>query len=210
MRNIIVFVFAPTRIIIELIIEQVKRAGRDYGKCIRQENWIFRCIFIVSTAWFYLPLIGLSSWHLTPWLRYIGLWAVPFSRINELAIAFYRDAVQQLTEIGKEGPSHVERLRFLLSAYVEVAIQFGILYFCLPWLCFSKSFSSIIEAIYFSVVTITTAGYGDIAPKGDLSQLACMYELGVGFVLIIFTLGSYLATRGTPPQIKASANKAEL
>jgi hypothetical protein len=53
---------------------------------------------------------------------------------------------------------------------------------------------TIIEAVYFSAVTITTVRYGDITATKPLSQLACMYELAVGFVLIIFALASYLAT----------------
>ena len=88
-----------------------------------------------------------------------------------------------------------------MFSYLEVAVQFGILYFCFPAGFFKPDFVSIFEAIYFSAVTITTVGYGDFAPSQLLSRLACMYELTVGFVLIVFALGSYLGMSGSdvPP-----------
>ena len=33
-------------------------------------------------------------------------------------------------------------------------------------------------AIYFSVVTITTAGYGDITPASGLARAAACWEIG--------------------------------
>jgi len=86
------------------------------------------------------------------------------------------------------------RLKLLVAAYFEVAAQFGILYFSLLGRSFKPEFSSIIDALYFSVVTITTVGYGDILPQTHLAKLVCIYELAVGFIIIVFALGAYLTT----------------
>ena len=47
-----------------------------------------------------------------------------------------------------------------------------------------------IQAFYFSVVTITTVGYGDLAPSGDLSRLfAAIYILtGVSIGIVTLTI----------------------
>jgi voltage-gated potassium channel len=144
--------------------------------------------------------------HLPFYLGYFALWVFPFSRINELGLAFYQDAFQRfgaLVSTTKITP--VERLQFLALSYFEVAMQFGILFFCFPNGFFKQDFSSVTEALYFSTVTITTVGYGDIVPTKPWSQLACMYELVVGFVLLIFALGSYLTTSTS---VRASAGSA--
>jgi voltage-gated potassium channel len=46
-----------------------------------------------------------------------------------------------------------------------------------------------IEAFYFSVVTITTVGYGDLAPTSDLSRLFTAVYILVGVSIGIATLG---------------------
>jgi hypothetical protein len=54
----------------------------------------------------------------------------------------------------------------------------------------SKCFTSIIQAVYFSWVTITTTGYGDFTPKHSISRLMCMWELAVGLILVVLAVGT--------------------
>lgn len=203
-RAILTLLVSPTR----FAIEQLKGRVRDYGKAIHRWNAFFRCLMIVSIVGLCFAKDNAVIRELPFGLGYIALWLVPFSRVNELGLAFYRDAFQRF-----ENPSSttkitpVERLRFLLFSYFEVAAQFGILFFFLPRGAFRQDFSSIIEALYFSTVTITTVGYGDIVPTKPWSQLACMYEVAVGFVLLIFALGSYFTTSLSGPSNEGSAPK---
>ena len=46
------------------------------------------------------------------------------------------------------------------------------------------------SAMYFSVVTITTTGYGDISPQSGLARLAACWEIGTGVVyqVVVFSL----------------------
>jgi voltage-gated potassium channel Kch len=46
------------------------------------------------------------------------------------------------------------------------------------------------DLLYFSLVTITTVGYGDIQPTIWLSKLLVIFEIvfGLGFVLLLFTM----------------------
>jgi hypothetical protein len=176
---------SPTR----FAIERFKRIP------IRTWNIIFRGIAIAMLTALLFANDGMTILHLPLYLGYIGLWLFPFSRINELVLAFYRDAFQRFDDCpNRRKITALDRLRFLVFSYFETAIQFGILYFSLPHEGFSRAPASIVEAVYFSAVTITTAGYGDIVPIKWWSQLACMYELAAGFILIVFALGSYLAT----------------
>jgi voltage-gated potassium channel len=192
LSDVPIFMVSPTR----FVIERFKDKVHDYNETILIWNRAFRFVMIASVIGLFFDKTGDAvTRHVPFYLGYLALWLFPFSRVNELVLAFYRDAFQRFTNPTTGTKiTPVGRLRFLVFSYFEVAVQFGILYFCLLDGCFTKRFSSIIEAVYFSVVTITTVGYGDIAPTNPLSQLACMYELAAGFVLIIFALGSYLAT----------------
>jgi hypothetical protein len=179
-------VFSPTRFAIERIKDRVD----DKDRTIDIWNRGFHGILLLTVFVLYLAKTGAVVRDAPCCLGYFGLWLFPFSRATELLLAFYQDAFQRV-RAGIEDKE--QRLKRLVFSYLEVAIQFGVLFFCFPSGYFKNDFSSIFEAIYFSVVTITTVGYGDFTPTRWQSQLACTYELAVGFVLIIFALGSYLA-----------------
>ena len=111
--------------------------------------------------------------------------------------AFWRDSIDRIKDTSAETiDSLVHRLYNVVRSYLEVTVNFGILYFFLESSMFKFAFHSIAEALYFSAVTITTLGYGDNSPARAFSQFWCVYELGVGFTLIIFTLGLYIAKIG--------------
>jgi hypothetical protein len=46
------------------------------------------------------------------------------------------------------------------------------------------------DLLYFSLITITTVGYGDIQPVLLVSKTFVMFEIlfGLGFVLLLFTM----------------------
>ena len=202
LRQLFVFLISPTRFALE----------QFPTKPLRQWSWILRCLlagFLVA-LWFARSPDRLRN--LPYGLGYVLLWLLPFSRINELAIGFYYDAIERFEGArSKTRNAAVERIKSILAAYFEVAVQFGILYFCLfPSGSFTRSFHSIIEAVYFSVVTISTVGYGDIAPASPWAQVTAMYELGVGFLIVAFVLGSYLATTsGEPENHRATRERKE-
>ena len=202
LRHLFVFLVSPTR----FALEQFRTKPR------RLWNWTFRCLLagFLLALWFARTPQWLRS--LPYGLGYVLLWLLPFSRINELAIGFYYDAIGRFEGArSKTRNAAVERIKSILAAYFEVAVQFGILYFCLfPAGSFTRSFHSIVEAVYFSVVTISTVGYGDIAPATPWTQITAMYELGVGFLIVAFVLGSYLATTsGEPDDHQGARSKKE-
>ena len=50
---------------------------------------------------------------------------------------------------------------------------------------------TILETVYFSVVTITTTGYGDLKPTSDTSRLYTMFVIIFGVVLIFSTIQDF-------------------
>ncbi|GLT80223.1 hypothetical protein SLA2020_516750 [Shorea laevis] len=75
---------------------------------------------------------------------------------------------------------------FLLAAYLGVGT---LCFFLVRNQLEGKKTTGVIDAIYFSVVTMTTVGYGDIVPHGALAKLlACVYVFA-GMLLVGLILG---------------------
>jgi hypothetical protein len=68
--------------------------------------------------------------------------------------------------------------------------------FAISYIAFSSHFKGLsggfLESLYFSVVTFTTLGYGDVTPNDDLGRILVILEVIIGYV----TLGSFLFILG--------------
>jgi hypothetical protein len=142
----ILFVLSPTRFSFDL----AKKIG------ISSWSWSFQGLAVGMLL--VLPFLNVRSWNLVA--LFLALWVLPFSRIFEVAYAFFNDSLDRLgeqpprTQIGK-----IERFKLLARGYVEVALQFAIIFFCLPSTWFAKELKTPLDAVYFSWMTITTTGY---------------------------------------------------
>lgn len=122
-------------------------------------------------------------------------------RINELVMAFYGDALAKKSESnGSRLPIDTSgRIILLTLAYLEMIAQFAIMYYALQaWFggsTFTRSFQSILDALYFSGMTITTTGYGDFVPNQIGARLAAVYEALIGVVFIALALAAYIGGR---------------
>ncbi|MDD9180749.1 MULTISPECIES: potassium channel family protein [Aliivibrio] len=166
---------------------------------------IIICIAVQSLTYLGQTLFPESGFSAHPLIKYpywamaiIIIWLFLLSRGIEITKAFLGDAIDKLNgEHSNSDLKYGERLKLALTSYIELIINFGTLYFLMP-LCFYKDshqFSSIFEAIYFSGITITTVGYGDISPSYWLLQFLTVFEVLAGFSLIVvcFTIYSSLA-----------------
>ena len=53
----------------------------------------------------------------------------------------------------------------------------------------ANGFTSIPRSIYWAIVTLTTVGYGDIAPRTDLGQLLAAFVMILGYAIIAVPTG---------------------
>jgi hypothetical protein len=83
-----------------------------------------------------------------------------------------------------------------VAVYISVSLVFGLLYYFFDSLEFKSSTGSedgnILNYIYFSAVTFTTIGYGDIVPKAGAGQIMVLIESC--FELVFFPVfGGFIA-----------------
>ncbi|MBL4638670.1 MAG: two pore domain potassium channel family protein [Proteobacteria bacterium] len=79
-------------------------------------------------------------------------------------------------------PLPIYQPRQIGSVYLLLIPIFGILYWLNP--TFWPEPLTFIQSIYFSVITITTLGYGDISPVTETARLISAVEALSGIVLI--------------------------
>jgi hypothetical protein len=83
--------------------------------------------------------------------------------------------------------------------FVLTTICFGLAYFFL-WKLNSNFFhgdiKSVFDLIYFSCITVTTVGYGDIYPISNLSKLIVMIELAFGLWFLVNIIPVAVADQG--------------
>lgn len=87
----------------------------------------------------------------------------------------------------------------VITTYITIAISFGLLYTVLSLFSSTQVFNGITQElpqiefyfkhIYFSFITITTVGYGDVYPLTMLAQFLVVVEIITGIVLTNVILG---------------------
>jgi voltage-gated potassium channel Kch len=94
-------------------------------------------------------------------------------------------------------------------AYLLLIPIFALLFYFLPGLeiKYSESSPKIIQIIYFSIVTMTTLGYGDITPQNSYAQLLAASEAILGVVIIGLFLNSLSYTLSLSSQEEEKTKK---
>jgi hypothetical protein len=117
----------------------------------------------------------------------ISLALIALFRILEILAVSFR--LHLLVPYKTRSPAHAIVLTFL--AYVHVLIAFAVIYLAESfWLGdpFKSSpglWANPIDGLYFSTVTITTVGYGDLSPEHWLGKLLVIFEIFVGLILLV-------------------------
>ncbi len=194
--------------VINVMLESVQPIFSEYGRIIITLEWIFTILFTVE---YFLRLIcvkkplsyALSFFGIIDLLAILPSYLELFinsENIHYLVIIRFMRVLRlfrilKLTPYLKEAniliialqSSRRKILIFFSSVMVLVTI-FGAIMFLLE----NKenpSFSSIPKGVYWAIVTITTVGFGDIAPKTPAGQFVCSIIMLLGYAIIAVPTG---------------------
>ena len=145
--------------------------------------------FYVVT-WF-VVLLGLLVFHnaVAPWLA-IAL--VCYRLVDGLNYRFCIIFVDRYKQ-GWGLRSLNRSLILLFLNYLEIVLGFAVLYLVTESVGDGTvPISGRLDGLYFSVVTITTLGYGDMMPLGATGKTLAMIETIMGFVLVVLVIGTFL------------------
>lgn len=188
MLKAIGWVLSPSRMIFDNLKVKVKDRGRFHRRWSRL--FIYSEIIFFVTASASTAIFSEISEHI---LLAIPLLIIAWSRINELGFAFYNDAISHLK--GDDPVSDLqpyERLQMALKSYFGLIVYFSIVYYFSWFNCsFSSSLDTFIDSTYFSTITMTTLGYGDISPTHWVTKLASMYQVLLGLLIVVVVIATY-------------------
>ncbi|SRR5579883_63523 len=78
--------------------------------------------------------------------------------------------------------------RILLTLFIIIFVYSGLIY-QVEHPTNPKSFGTFLDAVYFSVATMTTVGFGDVTPKSEVGRLLTVLMILTGIALIPWQLG---------------------
>lgn len=89
-------------------------------------------------------------------------------------------------------------LFFAFGHYIEIGLSMGYVYWCYG--TFNDPAITISKSVYFSFVTMTTIGYGDITPNSDLTRLLVTCHTIVGVFMLATVIGLFLSLSSGGPE----------
>lgn len=79
---------------------------------------------------------------------------------------------------------NASKLNFIVTN-ISILIFFAMIYFSLPENSFNKKDKlSLMDSVYFSVISHTTVGYGDIYPASNIAKFFVLCQIALVFSLI--------------------------
>lgn len=119
-----------------------------------------------------------------------------FSRVSEIFYSFLYDVLEKLNSSYKFSFFNFkERIKLAFNSYIELIVNYTLMYWIIysNFGLFNKENLSLINLLYYSCVTITTLGYGDIFSTNEFVQLLSVYEVFNGMLLVIVCFTIYIS-----------------
>ena len=127
---------------------------------------ILPCIFLITGLYHYRFAVAISSYLLTETIVYVA------------SLIFVSD-------IFVKPRSYRRNILMLFLNYMEIAFSFAVVYAGLHLL--GDQPGSVIDYIYFSIVTSTTIGFGDFHPVSSLGKMiVCTQAIVVVAFIVLF------------------------
>jgi len=153
-------------------------------------------------SWSVLLVLGIAIAYVTS-MSFLDHQSLPFSHIVLILAVFKTGVITYitLTKVSKltKYCHSINHLLWTFGLLILIAlVSFASDYTCL-FQADSESFrgvsnhsesylENLYQFIYFSMVTFTSVGYGDIAPVSDASKFVVMLEIILSFIIIVFSL----------------------
>jgi voltage-gated potassium channel len=203
----VLLLFAIVISLATLMLESIQDIKIKYGSLLQVIEWLLTIFFtieyILRLYAVYKPInYALSFFGIIDLLSLLPTYLSLFFAGSHYLMAIralrllriFR--IFELTQFLKESDNILKALRasrhkisvFLVFILLCVIIIGSIMYI-VEGTADNTSFTSIPRSIYWAIVTITTVGYGDIAPQTSIGQLLAAFVMILGYAVIAVPTG---------------------
>lgn len=218
-------IFAISVSVIVVIIDSVDSVSDRYRSWLYAAEWMFTVLFTVEYAariycspnpWRYIRsfygIVDLVA--ILP--SYLGLFYADVSYLliirllRVLRIFRVLRLVRYLAEANILARSIAHSRRKILiffSSVLVLSVIFGSLMYLVEGP--EHGFTSIPKSVYWTIVTITTVGYGDITPQSPLGQIIASVAMLTGYSIIAVPTGILTAELATEMQRERIARRCQ-
>ena len=191
--------------ILTVMLESVDFIRHEYGNWLRLAEWVFTIVFTIEylariisirKPWYYITsfygiidFVSIIPTYLSLFLvggQYLlvirGLRLLRVFRV--LKLSRYMGEASTLSSALKASRHKIAV--FLWAVFTIVMIMGTIMYLVEGG---ENGFTSIPKSIYWAIVTLTTVGYGDIAPQTPLGQVLASVIMILGYSIIAVPTG---------------------
>ena len=201
----IILLWAITASVAVVMLESIKSIREDYGEILFQLEWTFTILFSIEYIariicvgkpfryiFSFMGLIDLLSILPTYISLFIaGAHSLLIIRIIRLLrifrifkIARYLSEAQTLMKALKASRP---KIIVFLGGVISLVIIMGTFMYLIEGE--DHGFTSIPKSVYWAIVTLTTVGYGDIAPQTPLGQTLASVIMIMGYAIIAVPTG---------------------
>lgn len=201
----VVLIAAILMSIATVMLESIVDVRRQYGEALRIAEWAFTLLFTIEYVlrlvcaerrWRYarsffglVDLLSIAPTYLSVVLP--GAQVLLVIRTLRILRVF---RVLKLANYVRESETLMRALyasRRKISVFVFVVFTLVVVFGSLMYLIEGpeNGFTSIPRGVYWAVVTLTTVGYGDIAPQSDLGQFVAALIMIMGYGIIAVPTG---------------------
>ena len=201
----VVLIWLIVASVLTVMLESVQSVRTEYGTALRAAEWVFTLLFTVE---YVLRLISVprAMRYAASFFGVVDLLAILPTYVSLIVpggqalvsvralrlLRIFR--VLKLAHHVKEAGLLMRALRatrYKITVFVAAVVTLVVILGSLIYLVegAAHGFTSIPRSVYWAIVTVTTVGYGDIAPQTSVGQLIASCAMIIGYAIIAVPTG---------------------
>lgn len=191
--------------VLAVMLESVPSINRDYGQFFKYAEWFFTIVFsleyitrvyvtdsrsrYIFSFYGLIDLLSLLPTYLS--LIFAGTQYLLIIRALRLLRVFRILKLGRFVGEGEQLGRAIKASRHKITVFMGTVLMLVIILGTVMYLVEGKDngFTSIPLSIYWAIVTLTTVGYGDIAPQTILGQTIASFVMILGYAIIAVPTG---------------------
>ena len=207
-----------------VMLESVASMHRQYGTTLRALEWVFTILFTieylvrlwvvkrpVAYARSFFGIVDLVSFAPT-YLEFLAEGSHYLMVLRVLRLLRIFRVLKMSQHVGEAGvllnalrASRAKIFVFFLSVMTLVLIEGTVMYLIEGQI--NPGFRNIPQSIYWAIVTLTTVGYGDVAPISVLGKMMASVIMLTGFAIIAVPTGVVTVEIGREMSVRSSSGR---